>query len=49
LLSGCHDGVLGFGSDLAFQKRLQRLGVACSFTSRTSASPARAPPIRSAP
>jgi len=26
LLSGCHDGVLGFGSDLAFEKRLQGFG-----------------------
>jgi len=25
-LSGCHDDVLGFGSDVAYQKRLQRLG-----------------------
>jgi hypothetical protein len=34
LLSGCHDGVLGFGSDLAFEKRLQGFGAMCSLTSR---------------
>ena len=26
LLSGCHDDFFGFGSDVALQKRLQRLG-----------------------
>src|SRR4029078_8268610 len=28
LLSGCHDGFLGFGSDLAFKKCFQRMSFA---------------------